>query len=97
MVKNLTFRNFFILFICIIVFQIILSFIIINFVYIKNIQKFVQPWNDSCVIDDIQAISALKRVKTEKCKQKLMEHFCLIKRDKPWPDSLQNRCVNFGN
>ena len=48
--------------------------------------------HNECVIDDKQAISALNRVQTLDCRQKLIAAYCSIKFQPSWPSRLQNEC-----
>lgn len=65
----------------------------INRFSISRISTLSRNVNISCNIIDVQAISALSRMKTEQCQQKCVNVFC---QKNPWPDRLTSRCSQYG-
>ena len=97
-----TFRSISIVIILLLTIQIIFLHFVFNIFdgthLVYQSRQFVE--NITCDIKDKQAISALKRMKTEKCRQRCIDVYCLIgenNKNKSWPDELQNRCNHYGN
>ncbi|KAH7637723.1 xylosyltransferase oxt [Dermatophagoides farinae] len=97
MFRRLTFRQIFTLIICIILLQLLLlllSTFLFNYSQYETISGHhsIIDIHDGCKIDDKQAISALNRVQTLDCRQKLIAAYCSIKFQPSWPSRLQNEC-----